>query len=471
MKQIRNNIRRLIPLMAALFLLIGVYGGINLAVSGGRWFAYSSNSYVRRLKQTVTEGNISDRNGMLLAGTAGEGRVYAADEGVRRGTVHVIGDRDGYVANGVESFMSYYLYGFDQPFLYELRQFIRHEQRRGDDVTLTIDAALTARIQQLFPGGSKGAVCVMNYRTGEMLAICSFPSFDPALGVEAAKNAPGQPFFNRVLQGLYAPGSTFKIVTMAAALKNLESPMEREWICTGQLTLDGHLITDAGSDLSRQVFVRHGALDLRRAFAVSCNNTFAMTALEIGDAQLKKEAREFAVGVNFLFPDLVVENSSYPETNRTEREIAMTGIGQSALQVTPMHMLLIASAVANNGAMMEPALLKAVTDPEGREVRTFESRVFKQALDPDRAAVIRSCMREAVVSGTGVNAAVSGLKVCGKTGSAEIDGQEKTNAWFVGFLEEEAYPYAVCVLVEDAGGGGTAAAPVAAGIFRWLSGR
>ncbi len=470
MKQIRNNILRLVPLLTALFVLLGVYGGVSLAVNGGRWFSSSANTYVRRLKKTVTEGSVFDRKGTLLAWSEGEKRLYAADEWTRRGLVHVLGDTEGYVANGVESFMSYYLYGFDQPFSEEAVRYLRGEPKRGDDVHLTVDASLSAYIQQRFPKGYRGCAAVMNYLTGEVLALCSFPSFDPAQGAEQAKGAWGQPFFNRALQGLYAPGSTFKIVTLAAALRNLENAMEREWICTGQLTLNDHLITDAGTDLARQVYVRHGTLDLRRAFAVSCNNTFAMTAVEVGDANLKKTAEDFAVGVNFLFPDLVVENSSYPDKNRTEREIAMTGIGQSALQVTPMHMLLIAASIANDGVMMEPTLLQAVVRPGGDTVRKMESRAFRRTVDAETAAVIRRCMREAVVNGTGSGAGVNGLKVCGKTGSAEIDGQKNTNAWFVGFLEEAGAPYAVCVLVEDAGGGGTAAAPVAGDIFRFLTG-
>ncbi|MBQ8136864.1 MAG: hypothetical protein IJ174_05455, partial [Clostridia bacterium] len=330
------------------------------------------------------------------------------------------------------------------------------------------DAALSAQITSWFPSDKRGAVCVMNYQTGEVIALLSFPDFDPMGDLQAVRQNAGQPFYNRATQGLYAPGSTFKIVTMSTMLDAFPDAAQREYLCTGDLELSGALITDAGTDLERQVFVRHGNITLERAFRVSCNNTFARAALEAGDLRLKRMAERFGFNVNFLFRDLVVENSSYPTENRTDREVAMTGIGQSALAVTPMHMCLIASAIANDGVMMEPRLLKNVTNCHGQTLLDFSSQAFATVLPQSSAAVIGNLMRDVVLNGTGTAAAISGVRVCGKTGSAEIDGQENTNAWFVGYLDEQNCPYALSVLVEDAGGGGAVAAPIARRIFQYL---
>ena len=262
----------------------------------------------------------------------------------------------------------------------------------------------------------------------------------------------------------------FKIITLSAMLEAFPDALDRRWNCDGQLTVGGHLITDAGTDLERQVVTQHGDLGLERAFRVSCNNTFARAALELNDRRLRGEAEKFGYNYNFLFRDMVVENSSYPSDNRTDREVAMTGIGQSALLCTPMQVLLSACAAANDGTVMEPRLLQSVTAPDGRETVSFSSAAFRRVLEPAVARTVRELMYQAVVSGTGSRAAVPGHRICGKTGSAEIDGRENTNAWFVGFIDEENAPWAVVVLVEDAGGGGSVAAPVAGQIFRYLLG-
>ena len=470
MKRMRMNVRRLIPLMCVLFLLLGAYGAWNLAVSGRRWFSHSSNAYARQLKREVTEGSILDAGGVVLSSTVDGQRVYCCDEAVRRATVHVVGDGDGNVANGVESFMSWYLYGFDQSYIEEAGSALQGTKRRGDDVFLTVDSALSARIASWFPSNKKGAVIVMDYRTGAVLAECSFPNFDPANVTWAVKTDAGHPFFNRAVQGMYAPGSTFKIITLSAMLENFRDAMTESYHCDGLLTVGGHLITDAGTDMTRRAVVSHSDLGLEKAFRVSCNNTFAQAALKLGDRRLRTEAEKFGFNVNFLFRDMVVENSSYPGENRTDREVAMTGIGQSALLCTPMQMLLAASCIANDGVIMEPRLLRSVISPGGTETVTFESAVFRHVMSAETARTVKNLMYQVVASGTGTQAAVAGHRICGKTGSAEIDGQENTNAWFVGFIDEESTPYALAVLVEDAGGGGSVAAPVAKKIFEYLLG-
>ena len=468
MKNMKGSLRWFGPFFVALFLLLAAYGGYNLIKSGRRWFSFTGNVYARQQKTNTTAGPIYDTNGILLAYTADGKRVYPEEEIMRRAMVHVIGDAQGNVANAVESFMAYYLYGFDMDFIDQARLFFSGGQKIGDSVLLTVDAELSAQIAANFPADKKGAVCVVNYETGEVIALLSFPNFDPMGSIASARRDPGQPFYNRAVQGLYAPGSTFKIVTMTAMLDAFGDAAQRQYVCTGDLELNGALITDAGTDIAKGTFVRHGDITLERAFRVSCNNTFAQAALDLTDARLKKTAERFGFNVNFMFRDLVVENSAYPVTNRSAREVAMTGIGQSALAASPMHLCLIAAAVANDGVMMEPRLLKSVLSYRGEVLENFSSQMFRRVMTPEQAAVIGNLMADVVQSGTGTAARISGVRVCGKTGSAEIDGQENTNAWFVGYLDEASCPYALCVLVEDAGGGGTAAAPIARRIFSYL---
>lgn len=468
MKALRKNIKRLALVLVGLFALLAVYGAYSLSTYGNRWFASSANTFVRQKKQDVTAGNVYDAKGVLLATTGENGRVYAEDAAVRAAMVHVLGDSAANVSNGVESFMSTYLYGFNASFLERADAYFTGRMLQGDQVQLTVDSALGAYIASLFPEGKAGAVVVMNYKTGAVISELSFPNFDPMNVTADTKNDPQKPFFNRAVQGLYAPGSTFKIVTAASALENISGIETRSFQCTGLYQIGEHMITDAGTNIAENRITSHGQLTLLRAFQVSCNNTFAQLSLELTDMKLRKTAEEMGFNVNFLFRDLVVENSSYPTANRTDKEIAWTGAGQSELLVSPMHMCMITSAVANDGMMMEPRLLQQVVSSSGKVRISFTSREYGQVMDVEIADTLQEYMRAVVTGGTGTRAAVSGYTVCGKTGSAEKDGQEETDAWFVGYLDEAEAPYAVTVVVENAGGGGSVAAPIAQDIFEYL---
>lgn len=468
MKQLHRNIKRIALCLCALFLLLAGYGAYNIIVNGNRWFSSSSNTFARAQKKNVIAGDVLDRGGVLLATTVEGKREYAADAAVRRAVVHVVGDSQSNVNNGVEAFMAAHLYGFNMSFGERLSYALSGETRKGDTLHLTIDSRLAAYIASIFPAGKAGAVAVMNYRTGEVLSSQSFPNFDPMNVTAAVKSDPQKPFFNRSVQGLYTPGSTFKIVTAASALQNMPDVQGRAFQCTGLKEIGSRVITDAGTDLDAGKITQHGQLTLLRAFQVSCNNTFAGLALEIGDAALRKTAEGFGFNDNFLFRDLVVENSSYPTENRNEGEIAWTGAGQSALTASPLHMCMIAASVANDGVMMEPRILLSAVSARGETRTEFAPRAYRTVMTEAHAAVLQEYMRAVVTGGTGTAAGISGVKVCGKTGSAEVDTQENTNAWFLGYLDEEDAPYALAIVVEEGGGGGSVAAPMAKKIFQWL---
>lgn len=307
---------------------------------------------------------------MLLAGSDADGnRVYQQDETARRAVSHVIGDTRGGVTNGIDSFLARYVYGFELTLFEEMGPLLQGEKRRGDDITLTIDNALCAYIATQFPAGMSGAVVVMNYKTGEVLAELSFPNFDP-IGIDY-KYSGRAVFVNNAVQLLKAPGSTFKIVTAAAALKNKASISLWNYVCDGALAVGDRNVTCAGTNLGEQKRNPHGTVTLETALVKSCNSAFARLALDIGDKKLKETAENFGFNDNFLFSDIVVENSVYPTENRTELEIAWTGAGQSQLLATPMHMCMIAAAVANDGVMMEPLLVQSIVSPSGRVAKTL----------------------------------------------------------------------------------------------------
>lgn len=471
-KQQRLRFKLLALLIFGLFLLLALYGGYSIVTYGNRWFASSKNPRVRAQKQAVVAGDITDRSGVVLATTNAEGeRVYQADEASRRAVVHLLGDTQGQVSNGVETFQTSYLYGFQSSFWELLTSALTGRQRRGDDVALTIDSRLCTKIAASFnerenSAGKRGAAVVMNYQTGEVLAFISLPNFDPMNITEDTKADSGQPFWNRATQSVYAPGSTFKTITTIAALDHIQNVTEISISCTGGLDIDGHAIRDYGNAV-------HNSLTLKKAFTVSCNNVYALVAVDVGDEALRKTAESFGFNDNFLFRDLVVENSSYPTTNRTTFEVATSGFGQSAITATPMHMCMVAAAIANRGVMMEPRLLRQVTGSNGTQRIGLTGKTYRTATTEADAAVLKNYMRQVVTSGTGTRAQVSGLKICGKTGTAEssLAGHDISYAWFIGFADSDELPFAVSVIVEDIDdglGGGSVAAPIAHDIFAYL---
>ena len=469
MKPLHNRYRLVTFVLIGLLLLAGLYGVYSITVYGNRWFSSSRNLRYREAKNSVIAGDIIDRNGVMLATTDADGeRVYQANQESREAVVHLLGDRDGNVANGVDSFQASYLLGFETTLPERILSLIKGEERRGDNVTVTVDSKLSTIIVRAFnthvrTKNKSGAAVVMNYMTGEIISLVSLPVFDPIHITDSTKEDERHPFWNRAVQSTLPPGSTFKIITASSALRNLEDIENRIFTCTGATQVMDQIIRDFGN-------AQHGELKLSKAFRVSCNNTFAQIALLLGDTALRATAENFGFNDNFLFRDLVVENSVYPTENRTLVEIAWSGDGQSQIAATPMHMCMVSAAIANKGVMMEPHLLYRVESPAGLVRLRLTPKIYRRAVSEEIAATIKSYMLDTVARGTATAAKVDGLSIAGKTGSAEssLDGRDVTHAWFVGFINDERYPYAVCVFVEEGTSGGGAAAPIAQAIFRYI---
>lgn len=469
MKQQRMRFRLLTLVIIGLLGVAGVYGFYSVSTYGSRWFSSAKNTRYQSAKRTVIKGDIMDRKGVVLATTNDQGdRVYQSNIKSRSAIVHLIGDEEGNVANGVDSFQAAYLLGFETSLSERINALLRGETRRGDDVTLTVDSALSTEIVNAFAAsgsaaGKGGAAVVMNYKTGEVLAMVSLPVFDPANLTQRDRVSPLHPFWNRALQSTLPPGSTFKIITAASVLANMPDATTHLYECTGATQVLNQLIHDYGR-------AQHGKLTLERAFTVSCNNAFAQASLNLTDRLLRSTAESFGFNDNFLFRDFVVENSVYPTVGRNALQVAWSGVGQSQVAATPLHMCMVAAAIANDGVMMEPRLLAKVQSPAGVVRLHYSQKIYRRVCDSQTAQTLAGFMKNVVAKGTGTAAGVKGLTLAGKTGSAEgaIDGQETTHAWFVGYIADPELPYAACVLVEGGGNGGSVAAPLAARIFKYI---
>jgi peptidoglycan glycosyltransferase len=263
------------------------------------------------------------------------------------------------------------------------------------------------------------------------------------------------PLINRAAQGAYPPGSTFKIVTAAAALAADPSLAGKDFDCPGYLVVNGYKLNDTAV---------HGKVDLTKALAVSCNTTFAQLGLTAGPEGFQRAVKAFGllqeppVGIPARAGTMAAAGALTPT------ELASSAIGQGEILVSPLQMALSAAAIANKGIIMQPYLVDTVKDSLGMTVQRQVAKNWLNATTPEIASAIKAGMVSAVKSGTAQAAAVSGVQAAGKTGSAQ-NAQGQTHAWFIGFAPSEQPRLAVAVILENAGSGGAVAAPVAGQLF------
>ena len=436
---VRQNIRITMAAFIILFSILALFLIYSTAVYGETWFATPYNLRINAVKDVGNAGNIYDRMGRTLAYTDGV-RQYADDYDTRLAVAHVVGDQAGNVL-GAETTFAKYIYGFDENVLEKLSSAFSGAAKQGNDITLTIDAQVSRDIYRNMD--YNGAVVVMNYKTGEVLASVSNPSFDAENLEEGGESR----YVNRATMGRYPPGSTMKILTAAAAV---EAGIDFSYTCTGQEMVDGQRITcpkEGG----------HGEVTLQTAFEKSCNTYFGVLAGKLSSSKLTSWANRLQFNTEFNFSDLTLYKSVF-ESSNSAGDMAWAAIGQYNDLITPMHNCMIAAAVANDGKMLEPKLLKSVSNSAYRP----DVNVIAQ-MEADTAAVLREYMRLTVAEGTGTSAQIDGFSVCGKTGTAEYteEGEIKNHSWFVGFIDDDAHPLAVSVILEGAGYGSAHAAPLA----------
>ena len=448
----KNVLKRNIGVLLVVFIVMftALIGYLAYAVSayGERWFATAHNPRIQNMKTTIDVGDICDRSGRVLVHTDSDGtRDYEGDSDMRRAVAHIVGDEYGY-SYGAQTIYARYLYGLDKDTFTRIEDLLSGSERAGSDVVLTIDAQLceTARDALL---GYDGAVVVMNYETGEILASVSSPSFDPSDMEDFAQGGGDSELVNRAFSGLYPPGSTFKLITAAALIENGLDDFETT--CDGGTTIGGEWI--ACTD-------EHGHENLKDALTHSCNTYFAEAAAELGANALRREAEKFMFNKETLFDDVVMADSVF-EASARDADNAWAAIGQYHDLITPLHACMIAACIANDGVMMEPKLLYSLQNGDDEKMMLKPAVAATPLNDTSQ---LKEMMTSVVESGTGTRAQIDGVMVAGKTGTAEIDTDDEeggAHAWFVGFIDDSDHPLAIAVIMEMAGSGGKNAAPAA----------
>jgi penicillin-binding protein A len=331
--------------------------------------------------------------------------------------------------------------------------------RRGFDLTLTINPALQREAWRLL-GDNRGAVVVLDPRSGAVRALVSKPGFDPGAieeDWEAIASTKGL-LVNRATQSLYPPGSTFKIVTTAAALETGVAQPRSMFDGPASLPVYGNRVTNFCDQ-------DHGRIELRQAFARSTNTVFAQIGLELGAKRLVRGAGDFGIGAAPPF-DLPTAGSSMADyRSMDDVMLAWSAVGQGRTLVTPLQMALIAGAVAGDGQIYRPFLVDAVRNYQGILKYRSRPRLWLEPVSAGTAGELNEMMVGTVRAGTGRAAALSDTTVAGKTGTAELGTGSEPHAWFAGFAPAEAPEVVVVVLIENGGQGGRAAAPIAGKIL------
>lgn len=465
-KKIKKKTNRQILLVTWLFT------GVFLCLIG--YITYYSATH----KQELINNSYNGRQQMLLAQNS-RGAILAADGSVLARTVekngkdvreypyenlfsHVI----GYATNGrmgVEAQANYYLINSNAPLSQKAGLDISGEKYPGDTVYTTLDINLQ-QIASTSIGVYRGAIIVTEPETGRILAMVSKPDFNPAEIADRwddliADSDTGV-LLNRVTQGLYPPGSTFKIVTaLEYAKENPDNYNNYSYQCTGAITRGEDRIQCYHGSV-------HGTVGFSRSFSKSCNTSFANIGLNLNRGKFEDTLSQLLFNQDLPLSFNYSKSRIAVSTDTTDSEMIQISIGQGTTGVTPIHMNMITAAIANHGTLMKPYVVDRVENSAGSVIKSFLPTSYRKLMSEEEASVMTNLMADVVTDGTASKLNGLSYTAAGKTGSAEY-GTVKgdSHAWFTGFAPTEDPQICVTIIIEGAGAGGDYAVPIAKRIF------
>lgn len=411
----------------------------------------------------VVRGNIISADGKTLAETivnedGSEMRYYPYGSMF----AHAVGyDVNG--KSGIESFANFNLLRSHAFFVEQIVNGIQDEKNQGDNVVTTLSYELQETAYNAL-GSSNGAVIVTEPSTGKILTMVSKPDFNPNTIVEdwewIVSDNSNSMLLNRVTQGLYPPGSTFKIFTTLEYIRENTNYSDYSYECTGSITENDFEIHCAKNNA-------HGQEDLITSFAKSCNASYASIGLGLDKTSFSKLCNSllFNTDLPTAYPS---KQSSFALNNETENALVMqTAIGQGETLITPMHLNLITAAIANDGILMKPYVVEHTENYNGVLVKEYKPSAYGTLLSQSESQILQEFMERVVTDGTGTALSGGNYTAAGKTGSAEYSNDKsESHAWFTGYASNEAIgEIAVTVIVEGGGSGSDRAVPVARAIF------
>ncbi len=423
------------------------------------------NKRQNSLAERVIRGSIKSIDGAYLARTevddeGNETRVYPY--------ANIFAHTVGYMTHGksgLESIANYQLLTAHNNIIDQIINEFLDKKNPGDNVVSTLNANLQEACYYAL-GDYRGAIVVLNPKTGAILAMVSKPDFDPNtlayVWDDMVSDPSASQLLNRATQGLYPPGSTFKIVTALSYLRKFGTFNDFSYDCKGEVELGESVVHCYKGNV-------HGEENFSEAFAHSCNTAFAEIGLMLGNDRLSDTAKDLLFGKRMPGEINISRTKWQLASSSDETELVQTSFGQGKTLTTPYHMALICSAIANKGVIMTPRLIDHVETKQGTVVSTVSPSRYKRIMTEDEANALTLLMKEVVENGTASELSEWGFKAAGKTGSAEYyksDGSIGTHSWFVGFNNPDDPDLVIAVLAENGGAGSSTAVPIAAEILR-----
>lgn len=467
-KRLQRKGNRQIVLVAYCFVAVflGMIGYLVhfMVQDSGRIINNPYNKRQELLAERVIRGDILSADGKVLAHTSTDGsgkdiRTYPFG----RVFCHVVG-RNTNSMTGLELAQCFPLLTSHSNPLKQLANEFKGKKNQGDTVVTTLDSRLQQTAYDAL-GSYKGAVVALEPSTGKILAMVSKPDYDPNT-VEAdwqrllEDSGKESALLNRATQGQYPPGSTFKLITAIEYIReNPRSYKEYQYQCGGSAVFQGSSMKCYDGEV-------HGTVDLQSSLAHSCNTSFA----NLGTTLNLKGLRNLCNG--FLFNQKLPVDFEYNKSQFVLKqgadtgEVIQTAIGQGKTMITPLQNGMVSAAIANKGEMMTPYLVDHIENDEGREIENFKPQSCGKPISKKLARKIKNMMKAVITEGTANSLSSLSYSVAGKTGSAEIDSEGTSHAWFVGFAPAENPRIAVSIVVEGAGTGSQYAVPIAREMFR-----
>lgn len=413
---------------------------------------FINSPYNRRmdtLAKYVTRGKILDKSGKVLAKTSTDSSGQEKREyPYGREFAHVV----GYTAKGrygLESRMNSELLTSNSFFLEKIKNDFQGKKNEGDNVVTTLDVNLQKAAYDAL-GDHKGAVVVLEPKTGKILAMVSKPDFDPENVEENWKKLNSDSdarLLNRATQGQYPPGSTFKVVTALEYIREHGNPDDYSYVCQGQIEAGSNTIHCFGGKV-------HGEVSFRDSLAYSCNTSFSNIGEGLNVSKFRKTTKDLLFDSK-LPGDISYKGSSFTlSSNAGTAERMMTAIGQGKTQVSPYHMALITSAIANGGTLMKPYLVDSVTNYSGAVISSNKPEKYGNLMTSKEASMLKDYMTSVTKYGTAASA-MSGTSysTAGKTGTAEYSSDKnKDHSWFIGMSNVDDPDLAISVVIEAADG-------------------
>ena len=447
----------------ALFLSMMIYLCFYVKNNEQELLNNSYNSRQSMLSEENTRGTIYDKNGEVLAKTVMQSdkkeiREYPFENLFS----HVVGfSTKG--KTGIESIANYYLINSNVSLTKKVENDVSGKKNPGNNIYTTLDANLQ-KIAYDSLGVYKGAIIVSEVKTGKILAMVSKPDFDPNTIVEDwekyVNDTESSVLLNRTTQGLYPPGSTFKIFTALEYIReNPDTYINYRYTCNGHFT-------NGSTKINCYHGTNHGALNFLTSFAKSCNSSFANIGLTLDRDAYGETLNSLLFNQNLPLDFNYSVSNLNLDSSVSDADMIQIAIGQGKSQITPIHLNMVTNAIANDGVVMKPLIISKAVSSDGITIKEFKSDVYKTLLSKQESDILTNLMVSVVQEGTGTKLKTDAYQAAGKTGSAEYNGvKEDSHAWFTGFAPADDPQVSVTIIIEGIGSGGDYAVPIAKRIF------